>query len=475
MNSNTITAPVTTDNEILKLFGLDKQKVKELQVYHQKDGVHVQIQLMVVPHICPVCGNCTTKIRGYQRKVIKHSILNHDACFIDYDARRYECRKCHKTFYEHNPFTMNGMKISLATVYNILEDLKRPAETFTSVAQRYHVSPTSVTHIFDRHVHVSRKKLPEYMGIDEVYAFRSYRSKYVCVLVDFKTKDIIDVLPSRKKADLLNYFSIIPRQEREKVKMVSFDFWETYRLVSNLMFPHSKNSVDHFHLIQELNRRVDKVRIRIMNHYYQIKKKEHNHISHKEEMEIKEAAKYYYVFKKFNWLLFKNDNRILNPNEEKRYNMVLEGYYNYYDLLDFMLQSDKDLEMAYNIKYDIDLLYRTKDIATAKVKLEEIITDIRSCPIKELSSFANTLSKWKTEILNSFLIVDTQIDKKTGKTYYRRMNTSMVENRNKSIKLLKHSSNGYLNWSRFRNRILYTVNSDVTYYMYPTFEKENQQ
>ena len=40
------------------------------------------------------------------------------------------------------------------------------------------------------------------------------------------------------------------------------------------------------------------------------------------------------------------------------------------------------------------------------------------------------------------------------------MNISIiVENRNKTIKLIKHASNGYLNWERFRNRILYTLNS----------------
>lgn len=45
------------------------------------------------------------------------------------------------------------------------------------------------------------------------------------------------------------------------------------------------------------------------------------------------------------------------------------------------------------------------------------------------------------------------------------MNTAIVENRNKSIKLIKHASNGYLNWERFRNKILFSLNSDTTYYL----------
>ena len=41
-----------------------------------------------------------------------------------------------------------------------------------------------------------------------------------------------------------------------------------------------------------------------------------------------------------------------------------------------------------------------------------------------------------------------------------------VMNQNKkikdeTIKLLKHSSNGYTNWNRFRARVLYSLNDDI--------------
>ncbi len=58
-----------------------------------------------------------------------------------------------------------------------------------------------------------------------------------------------------------------------------------------------------------------------------------------------------------------------------------------------------------------------------------------------MSPFANTLTNWKKEIINIFIIVDDKAN--------RKMNTAIVENRNKSIKLLQHASNGYLNWERF--------------------------
>lgn len=103
------------------------------------------------------------------------------------------------------------------------------------------------------------------------YAFKSYDSDYVCVIVDYLDKKIIDVLPSRHKNVLINYFMLIPRVEREKVKYVSFDMLNTYRIVAKHVFPNCICIVDHFHMIQDLNKRVDKVRIRVQKKYKKIK------------------------------------------------------------------------------------------------------------------------------------------------------------------------------------------------------------
>ncbi|MEF2783944.1 MAG: transposase, partial [Clostridium sp.] len=90
----------------------------------------------------------------------------------------------------------------------------------------------------------------------------------------------------------------------------------------------------------------------------------------------------------------------------------------------------------------------------AKRKLEEIIVLCRSSNIVQLQEYSKTLIEWKQEIINSFIKVPT-INKK--------MNNALIENRNKSIKLLKHSSNGYTNWDRFRNRVLFCLNEDSTF------------
>lgn len=459
----------TNINEyILKLFNLENKNIDEFNVYHQFDGVHVYVRLSVCDHVCPVCGTVSSKTHSYTGKVITHSILNGTPCYINYKARRYICPECSKTFYEHNPFTTDGMKISLTTVYNVLNDLKKPNETFSAVAQRNNISPTAAAYIFDRHVNVSRRKLPECICIDEVYAFSSSKSDYVCVLLDFESQNVIDLLPSRRKYDLINYFTLIPREERLNVKVVCTDMWESYRVVTKIVFPNAVNSLDRFHLMQEFNRRLDRVRIDAMNRYKPSPNFRRINHSSNEIQEHYIKAKRYYVLKKFKWLLMKNDNKITDPNMEKKYNSVLDGYYNYYDLVELMTKADPQLEEALYLKDELNRFFDKSDIDNAKDNLNDLIREFKSSQISVMNDFGNTMVRWKNEIINSFI--------KVGAEKKRRVTNGIIENRNKIIKNIKHTSNGYRNWERFRNRVLYCLNDDVTFYMYPIPNKgENKK
>ena len=52
---------------------------------------------------------------------------------------------------------------------------------------------------------------------------------YCLTLYDPLNRCILDILPSRHKYFMTNYFAKIPIIERKKVKYVSMDMWETYK------------------------------------------------------------------------------------------------------------------------------------------------------------------------------------------------------------------------------------------------------
>lgn len=461
------------ENDLMRILGLDHADISDIRVYHDNNVLSANITLNPREQVCPVCSSATSKIKGYQTKTIKHSVLHNSQCVIHYRARRYICPVCKKSFYENNPFAYSGSSISLATVYNVLEDLRNPSVTFTYIAQKYGISPSSAALIFDNHVNIPRRPLGECIAFDETYAFKSDESNYICVLLDHESKNIIDILPSRRKADLSDYFFNIPLEERKKVRYVSFDMWETYRIISKQYFPEAMLIVDKFHILQELSRKVTRVRIDVMNTYKKtydelhselIAMKQKNEKLPPEKVELMyEADKNYYLLKKFEWVLFTNMD--LDPNHEKKMNHKLGVYLNLYDIYDLIINMDENLKEAVELKERISRFYKNETFETAKKELEDIIIEFRTARTKEMNAFADTLVRWKKEIINSFIVIPALNGKMTN---------ALIENRNKSIKLIKHSSNGYQNWDRFRLRCLYCLNSDTTYHLNTKIRKKGK-
>lgn len=294
-----------------------------------------------------------------------------------------------------------------------------------------------------------RRKLPECLCFDETYAFKSTDSDYICVLLDYTNKKIVDVLPSRRKRYLSDYFYKIPLKERKNVKYVSFDMWKTYREISKVMFPNCVCIVNKFHVLQELSRRVKRVRIDIMNKNKKIKndlnrkrtklKKENSLLSPQDQQKFKIAMDNYYLLEKFDWLLFSNDPKISEPNEKKKMDHYFKHFLNLNDLYYMIIDINTKLKEVVDIKNFIHLFYRNTEYINAKKELEDIILLCRTSNVTQLQEFSNTLCEWKQEIINSFIKI---------LFIHRKMNNALIENRNKSIKLLEHSSNGYTNWKQ---------------------------
>ena len=450
---------------LINLFHLNTDDIANITCSEVNHLMVLHITLVDKHPVCPHCGTGAPKIKEYVIKEITHSALTAQKCIIKYRARRYKCSLCGKTYYEFNPFVFKSQKISILTVHNILKDLKDYNETFTSVARRHHVSPTSVCSIFDAHVDIGRNHLSDIINFDEVYAFKSKYSKYVCVLLDFENQIPIDVLPSRKKEDLIEYFRKIPLEERKKVKYVCSDMYDTYRDVAHKMLPNAKCVLDYFHLSQDFHRKMDTIRINTMKGYRDNKKSDE-----------------YYLLKKFNWLLFKNPNeedkdknKLFDTERERKYNYHFKSYLNYYELRDKLLNISNNLTTCYSLKLKLVDFYSDSTINNAKQNLEELIRECIESDIEEMIAFSKNLIKWKQEIINSFTIVgfEYKIEADKGQVVVcgKKVNNAIIENRNKIIKCIKNNANGYTNWNRFHNRVMYVLVPEATFSLEPKEKK----
>ena len=421
------------------LFSNVNEEEFELVSEFEKAGViYKEVRLKNRGHRCQGCGTFHTNVKEYRTKKIRHSVYAHQNCFILYKQRRFICPKCGMTAMEDNPFISHDDRVSDQTVINVLTDLKRYNNTFTAVAERYGLSVRGVMSLFDKYCQMERNRLPKVLCIDEIYFSRKRRKKYVLVLLNFFNRAIIDVLKDRDKHTIASYLSKIPREERDAVEYISIDMNDNYRDVLQVYLKNAAIVADSFHVIKRVNKVLDDKRRKIMRRF-----------------EDNKSSDEYYLLKYRDQLLF---------SKSLSYDRTTNRHFRYYisenELLGMILKIDPELESSYHLvqKY---ILFNDHDyggdLKTARNDLEELIIEFKLSGISGFPELAATLEYWKEEIISSFSLVKGQ-----------RVSNGPIEGRNSLIKKVLHLANGYTNFDRFRNRIIYSLNKYASH----SFQRE---
>ena len=324
------------------------------------------------------------------------------------------------------------------TKINILKDLKYPESTYTNVARCYNISVTKVLRIFDSHVRIPRKPLPEILSVDEHYFPSSdYEALYCCLLMDFKTGVIIDVLPDRRQDFVSHYLTEIKKNtwnytlrqsELDNVKYVSTDLHEPFRNLAKAYFPKAKICADSFHVIKNLTNCFRNILIKCRKQALS------------EEM--------VYLIFKFRHVFYHN----ANLDNKAKYNRRLKRYLNYRQIRDLAFAAFPELAKAYELKEYYINMNSSCTASTAAKMLEEAIDVFGNSGIIEYEPFATLLINWREEIINSFTYVGDS-----------RINNSHIESKNRMLDRLMYNANGFRNFERTRNRILYCLNRNETY------------
>lgn len=419
-------------NNITELLNLKDEDIEDLTVINEKDNSKTfYIKLKRKLEHCPTCGSKSIIVKDYKLKIIKHPILNGIKCNIKYKCRRYKCKLCGKTFYEQNSFVDENSNISKYTKLRILEMLKEKRNTFSFIAKECNVSITKVVEIFDSLGNIKRNKLSKAICLDEYYDPSSGIGKYNLVILDFIRNEIIDILPDRTKYYIHYYLQTFQKDELNIVKYVSIDMWEPYKDISKLYFKEAIVSVDPFHVMKHVIKTLDNIRLDVMRKF-------------------NKNSNEYYLLKRFNYLLFKNFNDIkyFSPKLNKR----LGCYLNSESTLDLILKIDVTLNFAYEIKelyHNFNSSFINKD---KHKELDEIILLCKQSQNEHLINLSKTLKHWYQEILNSFTFINE-----------RRITNGLIESKNSLIRVITSNANGFTNFKRERNRIMYCFNKSIIF------------
>ena len=99
------------------------------------------------------------------------------------------------------------------------------------IATRVDVSVSKIDRKLNQissHTVLRHEHLPIHMNWDEFKATKDASGKMAFIIVDNYTGNIFDIQGSRKSRDLDKYFRRYSKQERDKVKLISTDFYSGY-------------------------------------------------------------------------------------------------------------------------------------------------------------------------------------------------------------------------------------------------------
>lgn len=195
---------------VARFLNIPSYRIKSID--SSPDGkIHCQLTDSDVSH-CPYCFKRNIYSKGYYSKFYTIPLQHHQQLQFNIKIKRYKCLICSKSFSDSIHLTPKHSHLSYATIEGIMSDLKKKNETFTSIARNFNISETTVKRYFDKYYTPPKVTLPHVLCFDEVFIpSLNIKSKYVTVMYDFKNKKLVDLLMSKWKNNLGNYFSKIPK------------------------------------------------------------------------------------------------------------------------------------------------------------------------------------------------------------------------------------------------------------------------
>ncbi len=385
---------------ILQILGL--QGLVVYKQWEENQDVVIKIGRPRKWATCPHCGQGTGHLHSRGKKDHRwyHGRVNRRRIFLQARLRRFWCPDCQRAFTETYPGIRLRARRTEQAEREVLEELR--TGTFGALHKRFGVAYRTAAKALQRFVprQLDLAKLvrdvPEVaLSIDE-HSFRG-RDLVITVALLQPRRQLVAILDDDRQATLRAYLQGLPEDVRAKIRWVCIDFKPSYRTVVQQVLPQARVVVDHFHVIQDANRRLDQARV---------------------------IEQQYWRRSLPRWPLVKNFER-LTERQEVQLHAILHNY--------------PVLAAFYRLKESLRDLYAATSLAEAKVLLDRIFTNAENSDIPELKQWARTLRAWRLELLAYF---------------ENRITNGFVEGVHTKIKLLKRLSFGFRNLQVYVRKML---------------------
>ncbi|OZI73988.1 ISL3 family transposase [Bordetella genomosp. 12] len=233
----------------------------------------------------------------------------------------------------------------------------------------------------------------EYLAMDEFALHKGHR--YATVVVDPISRQVLWIGPGRSRETARAFFEQLPRGVAQRIKAVAIDMTTAYELEIQAHCPQAEIVYDLFHVVAKYGREViDRVRVDQAN-------------------QLRQDRPARRVIKSSRWLLLRNRDK-LDRQQAVR--------------LDELLQANQPLLTVYVLRDELKRLWFYRRPAWAKQAWHHWCEQAEQSGIAPLNTFAQRLKGYLHGILARCR---------------HRLNTSIVEGINNTIKAIKRRAYGY--------------------------------
>ena len=327
---------MSTNDYILNLLNIKDKNIFILsnKLENRKiKGINHQIIEAILtynPDFCPICGciNESTNniIKWGFRKNCKVKIPNISNCksLLILHKQRFFCKNCNNTFIAETDLIDRNKNISNNTELQIrLELMKKQSEK--DIALRTNVSVSKIDRVLND---ISSKtvlrhpELPINMNWDEFKATKDSNGKMAFIIVDNDKGSIFDIHDSRKSRDLEKYFRRYSKQQRDKVKLISTDFYSGYIYLAEKLFKNASIVIDRFHIVTQIYNALNITRVKLC---------------HKDNPNYNKLKDYWK-------LILKNENDL---DDKKNYSQHFHKYMSQKEIVTYLINTDSSSKMFF--------------------------------------------------------------------------------------------------------------------------------
>ena len=399
------------DKNIFILPNIEERLIKNKK-YKVIEGI-----LTYIPDYCPCCG-CVNESHndiikwGYRRNC-KIKIPKISNCFslLILHKQRFFCKNCGNTFIAETNLIDKNKNISNNTELQInLELMTKQSEK--DIAKRLDVSVSKIDRKLNEissHTVLRHSSLPKSMNWDEFKATKDTKGKMAFIITDNDNGNIFDIQDSRKSIDLEKYFRRYSRNERNKVKHISTDFYSGYIHLAKNLFKNAEISIDRFHIVVQAYNALNNTRVKLCN----------------------KSNPNYNKFKYYWKLIVKNENDL---TDDKHYSKCFRKEVSQKEVVQYLINTDKTLKNTYECYQGIINSLKEKDF-----------NKFKSIVLHRNENISNKM-KQALKLYNENL-------KYIENSFKYDINNGVIEGTNNLIKCLKRIAFGYRKYDHFIARI----------------------